>query len=180
MEAIRKITAKNGRQIVLRPANPGDSDGIIKTLKSPSPERSYILAEQVGNRPDAEKRFVESLNTEKNLLLVAAEDQHIIGVLAVVQANEGKRHETSDNAHIGLHISEGHRGLGIGSGMLAYATEWAAERGFMMLDACIFTTNMVSLNIFKKAGFSEENRKLRKIRFGNECIAEVCVVKCLD
>ncbi|HMK57170.1 MAG TPA: GNAT family N-acetyltransferase [Dissulfurispiraceae bacterium] len=180
MESSRKITARNGHEIILRPAVPEDSAAILRTIKSPAPERSYILAEQVGNSADAERNYLASLDTEKSLLLVATENSEVIGVLAVVQADQGKRHEAAGGAHIGLHISDGHRGLGIGSGMLAYATEWAVARGFTMLDACIFTTNMVSLNIFKRAGFSEENLKLRKIRFGNECIAEVCVVKCLD
>ncbi len=180
METIRKFSAGNGMEITLRPASPDDSTGIIKTLKSPAPERSYVLTEQVGNSVQSERTYLTSLNTEKNLLLVATADSEVIGTLAALQANEGRRPESSNAAHIGLHIREAYRGLGIGSRMLEYSIEWAHEHGFKMLDACIFTANMVSLNVFKKAGFTEECGKSRKIRFGKECIAEVYIVKCLD
>ncbi|MGO9952773.1 MAG: N-acetyltransferase family protein [Dissulfurispiraceae bacterium] len=180
MEIIRKFSARNGMEISLRLASPDDSTGIIKTLKSPAPERSYVLTEQVGKSVQAERTYLTSLNTEKDLLLVATNGSEIVGVMAVLQADEGRRPESVNAAHIGLHIMEAYRGFGIGSQMLKYGIEWAQEHGFKMLAACIFTTNMSSLNIFKKTGFTEECSKSRKVRFGKECIAEVCLVKCLD
>lgn len=180
METIRKFSARNGLEITLRPASPDDSTGIIKTLKSPAQERSYVLTEHVGKSEQSERTYLTSLNTDKNLLLVATESGAVIGVLAALQADEGRRTESLHAAHIGLHIMDGYRGLGIGTQMLDYAVEWAGEHGFKMLDACIFTANMVSLNVFEKAGFTEECGKTRTVRLGRECIAEVYVVKCLD
>jgi GNAT superfamily N-acetyltransferase len=180
METVWKFSARNGVEITLRPASPDDSTGIIKTLKSPAPERSYVLTEHTGKSVQAERNFLTSLNAEKNLFLVATSGGEVIGTLAALQADEGRRPESSNAAHIGLHITEAYRGMGIGSQMLEYSLEWAREHGFKMLDACIFTANMVSVNVFRKTGFTEECSKTRKIRFGKECIAEVYVVKCLD
>ena len=180
METIRKFSAKNGMEITLRPASPDDSSGIIKTLKSPAPERSYVLTEHGGKSVQSERNYLKSLNTEKNLLLVATTGSEVIGTLAALQADEGRRTESFNVAHIGLHIMESYRGFGIGSQMLEYSIEWAREHGFKIVDACIFTTNTIAPNIFKKAGFAEEGSKTRKVRFGKECIAEVSVVKCLD
>jgi RimJ/RimL family protein N-acetyltransferase len=180
METVLKFSARNGSEITLRPATPDDAAGIIKTLKSPAQERSYVLTEQVGKSIQSERNYLSLLNTQRNLMLAATSDDEVVGVLAIMQAEEGRMKEPLKAGHIGLHIAEAFRGLGIGTHMLDYAVEWAVEHGFKILDACIFTSNMVSLGIFEKAGFKEECGKTRTVRFGRECVAEVYVVKCLD
>lgn len=180
MQEVQTFPAKNNEEITLRPAVPKDSGEIIKTLRSTSPERSYVLMEQYGKDSEAESEYIGKMDPKKNLFLVAVARDEVVGSLAALQADGGHRPETAHVLNIGLHLVESFRGLGIGSRMLDYTIEWAREHGFKKLEASIFTTNKRSLNLFRKAGFMEECMKLKKFRIGRDYIDEACVGKWLE
>ena len=172
---------RNGEEITLRPAEPDDAESIIKALKSFAPERSYVLMEQFAKGVDAEREYISKLSRNNNLLLVgAAGDNLIIGILEAIQSDGGQRPETAHVLNIGLHLIEEFRGLGIGSRMLKYTEEWAREHEFRELETSVFTTNKRSLNLFRKAGFLNECTKVKRIRIGNEFVDEVSIGKWLD
>ena len=179
MEMIRKFHAKDGREVTIRPAQPADSCAIIDTVRSNANERSYVLMEHYGKDPDSEREYISELDTAKNLLIVAVTGGEPIGCLAALQAYEGKRVETAHILHVGLHMREPFRGLGIGSNLLSYATDWAIEKGFKKLEANIFTTNKQSLGMFRKAGFAEEGVRKGRIQVGRELVDEVLMGKML-
>ncbi|MGD0281574.1 MAG: GNAT family N-acetyltransferase [Dissulfurispiraceae bacterium] len=180
MEQIRKFLIRDSEYITLRPAEPGDSEGIIKALKSFAPERSYVLMEQYGKDTELEKEYISAMDMRSNLLLVALSEDSVIGILEALQSDGGYRPETSHVLDIGLHIKAEFRGLGIGLRMLEYTDEWAREHGFRKLEASVFTTNKRSLNLFRKSGFSQECTKVKRIRVGNDFIDEVCIGKWLE
>jgi len=179
MKPVMTFTAKNDSEITLRPAETGDSCEIINTIRSNALERSYVLMEQYGKDADTERDFINELDREKNLLMVAVAGDDVIGCLAALQADAGRRAETSHILHVGLHLREAFRGLGIGSKMLGYAVQWAKSKGFKKLEASVFTTNRRSLTLFKKAGFKEEGIRQQRIRLGRDYIDEVLVGKVL-
>lgn len=180
MQETWKFPAKNGEEIMLRPAVPEDAGDIVHTLKSTSFERSYVLMEQYGKNPASEKEYITGLDRQKNLLLVALAGSTVVGSLAGLQADGGQRPQTAHVLKVGLHLTEAYRGQGIGSEMLKYAVEWAEEHGFKKMEASIFTTNKRSLHLFGRAGFEEECKKRKQFRVGNEFIDEVCMGKLLD
>jgi GNAT superfamily N-acetyltransferase len=180
MQEIMEFPARNGLNVTLRPAVSADAGGIISTLKSPADERSYVLMEHFGYSTAAESNYIEAMDNTRNLLLVAAQEDEIIGILGAFRTGERGRPDATGCLDIGLHIKETYRGLGIGSRMLEYSIEWARSHGFKQLKACIFTTNMASLSIFKRCGFDEQSNKPRNIRLGKKVVAEICLVKQID
>lgn len=180
MEEVRKYLARSGEEITIRPAEPEDSCEIIDTIRSNALERSYVLMEQYGRNVASERAYISELDRRKNLLIVAAAGVEVVGCLAALQADEGSREETAHILHVGLHLKEIYRGVGIGSQMLGYAIEWAQEAGFKKLEASIFTTNKRSLKLFSKAGFTEEGVRQKRIRIGREYIDEVLMGKVLE
>jgi L-amino acid N-acyltransferase YncA len=179
METVRTFTAKNGQKVTIRTAQTGDSCAIIDTVRSNAMERSYVLMEHYGKDVKAEQEYISGLDTAKNLLIVAAAGDEVVGCLAVLQADAGRRPETDHIAHVGLHLREAFRGLGIGPKLLDYAITWAVEKDFKKLEANIFTTNKRSLNMFKNAGFIEEGVRQNRIQVGREFIDEVLMGKLL-
>ena len=179
MEKVRKFKAKNGREITVRPAKPDDSCSIIDTVRSNANERSYVLMEHYGKDAESEREYISTLDGKKNLLIVAADGPEVVGCLAALQADDGRRAETAHILHVGLHLREAYRGLGIGSHLLGYAGDWAVESGFKKLEANIFTTNKQSLGMFRNAGFAEEGVRKNRIQVGRELIDEVLMGKVL-
>jgi len=180
MQEVRKFLVTNGEEVTLRPALPADAGGIIISLRSTSLERSYVLMEQYGRDAESEREYISRIERSHNLLIVATVRGEVVGTLAAFQADRGQRAETAHVLFVGLHLIESSRGLGIGSQMLEYSIEWAAEHGFKKLEASIFTTNKRSLHVFSKAGFVQECTKLKKFRIGHDYIDEVCMGKLLD
>ncbi len=180
MEAVRMNVSKNGEEIMIRPAEPEDSCEIIDTIRSSASERSYVLMEKYGKDIASEIADISALDRRKNLLIVAAAGVEVIGCLAALQADGGKREETAHVLHVGLHLREAYRGVGIGSQMLAYAIEWAQEVGFNKLEASIFTTNKRSIKLFSNAGFTEEGIRHHRIRIGTEYVDEVLMGKIIE
>ncbi len=172
--------AKNNEKVTLRPAVPEDAAAIIKTIKSTSQERSYVLMEQYGKSADSEKEYIRLIDCEKCLLLVAVVGDEVVGSLAAFQADDGHNPRTEHILKIGLHLAEQYRGLGIGSLMLQYVDAWAREHRFKKLEASIFTTNKRSLHLFDRAGFHEEGMRLKRFWVGNDYFDEVLMGKILD
>lgn len=179
MQIVSSFMDKNGRQITVRPAETGDSCSIIDTVRSQAMERSYVLMELYGKDDEAALAYVKELDSRKNLLIVAEVEDDVVGCLAALQADAGMRPETAHILHIGLHLREPFRGLGIGQHLLSYANEWAIETGFKKLEANIFTTNQRSLSLFVKAGYVEEGVRRNRIRMGRDFISEVLMGKVL-
>ncbi len=179
MQNVMSFTAKNGQAVTIRPADTGDSCSIIDTVRSHALERSYVLMELYGKDDEAALEYVKALDKRSNLLVVAEMSDEIVGCLAALQADAGMRPETAHILHVGLHLKELFRGLGIGLHLLDYAHQWAAETGFKKIEANIFTTNERSLSLFKKAGFAEEGVRKNRIRMGRDFINEVLMGKVL-
>jgi L-amino acid N-acyltransferase YncA len=179
MEPERKFKAKNGVEITIRPAQADDSCAIIDTVRSNANERSYVLMEHYGMDDASERDYIGHLDAAKNLLIVATAGSAVVGCLAALQSDAGRRPETTHILHLGLHLREEFRGLGIGTHLLDYAVTWAVEKGFKKLEANIFTTNKYSLGMFTKAGFAEEGVRKNRIQVGRELINEVLMGKVL-
>jgi RimJ/RimL family protein N-acetyltransferase len=178
-EDVLKFATKNGEQVTLRLADCQDAEEIISVITTNAPERSYVLMEHYGTKPDAVKRYICSMDFEKNLLLVAVTAKAVVGALSGIQMDGGKRPETAHILNIGLHIVPAYRGQGIGAEMLNYAINWAKKRAFKKLEANIFTINKRSLHLFQRSGFVEEGTRQKRIRIGTQYIDEVLLGKVL-
>lgn len=176
---VLKFIAKNGEMVVLRLAGCPDAEDIISVIKTNAPDRSYVLMEHYGTKPESVKNYICNMNFDRNLLIVAVAGNTAIGALSAIQMDGGRRPETAHIVNIGIHISPEYRGLGIGSRMLDYAGEWAKGHGFKKLEANIFTTNRRSLHLFERAGFVEEGMRQKRIRIGQQYIDEVLIGKIL-
>jgi RimJ/RimL family protein N-acetyltransferase len=180
VEEIRWFTTRNAEEITIRPAEPEDSCEIIDTIRSHARERSYVLMEQYGKGIASELDFIRTLDRQRNLLIVAAAGVEVIGCLAGLQADDGKREETAGTLNLGLHLREEFRGKGIGTQMLAYAIDWARERGFKKIEATIFTPNSHSIKLFSNAGFTEEGPRNHRVMMGHEYVDKVVMTKSLE
>jgi len=66
-------------------------------IKTNAPDRSYVLMEHYGTKSDSVKKYICSMDFEKNLLLVAVTERAVVGALSGIQmdAARGPRRHTS-------------------------------------------------------------------------------------
>jgi RimJ/RimL family protein N-acetyltransferase len=56
------------------------------------------------------------------------------------------------------------RGRGVGTALVAAATEWARSDGLHKLSLSVFPHNHVAIGLYRKFGFVEEGRLVRHVR----------------
>ncbi|MBI5076040.1 MAG: GNAT family N-acetyltransferase [Nitrospirae bacterium] len=154
MNEVQSIKLKNGSAVTLRPAKGEDAKGIVETIRSSSEERSSLILEMHGKHIGSERKFIERLDRDNNLLLIAVSDDKVVGCLAAFKASEWED-RLARAVEIGLHLRDGYRGGGLGSAMLSYAVEWAKSKGFKKMMMSIYTNNKRSASLFTRQGFSE-------------------------
>ncbi|HEX3032141.1 MAG TPA: GNAT family N-acetyltransferase [Bacillota bacterium] len=179
MDTMWKINCKNGQEVTLRPAVPEDAQQLLATINSVAKERSYMLTELSGKSAVEGHEFISRLDSSKYLLLVAEMGDQIVGALGVNPTAPGRDQRDSQACDIGVHLLSGFREQGVGSKMLEYALEWAREKCYRRISACIFTSNKRSLNLFRKFGFLQEAKSKKQFRLGTETIEEVIMAKML-
>ncbi len=154
MNDVQTIKTKSGTAVTLRPATAEDAKGISEAVRSSAEERSSLIIEMHGRNMGAERQFIEGLNRQDNLLMVAVADTRVIGCLAAFRITNWEN-SALRTVEVGLHLRDGYRGSGIGSAMLAYAIEWARDHRFNKMVTNIFTTNKRSAGLFTRHGFAE-------------------------
>lgn len=177
MRELLTYRLSDATRITLRPARPDDAPAVISAVRSSAEERSYVLMEVYGKDAAAQRDYIERLDPQRNLFLVAAADNEIVGILALLDTPLCSG--ATGALAVGLHLVRQWRGRGIGSAMLRYALRWAREHGYRRLEADIFTTNKRSVRLFSKAGFHEETCRRRAIQVGAQQISEVVLAKTL-
>lgn len=177
MRSVLTYRLSDATKITLRPARPDDAAPIIAAVRSSSQERSYVLMEVYGKDAATQRAFIERLDREHNLFLVATVNEQVIGILALLDFLVCSTPEPC--LSVGVHIVRDWRGRGIGSAMLRYALRWAKEHEYHRLEADIFTTNERSVHLFDKAGFREVTCRRRSVQVGVQQINEVILARSL-
>ena len=70
-------------------------------------------------------------------------------------------------ADIGMLVTDGWRGRGLGSALLDAAMEWASGAGAHKVALEVWPHNDAGLALYRRAGFVEEGRKRRHYRRRN-------------
>lgn len=177
MREVLTYRLSDATRITLRPARPDDAAAVIATVRSSSQERSYVLMEIYGKDAAAQRAYIERLDRDHNLFLVASVNEKLVGILALLDSLLCSTPVPA--LSVGVHIDRDWRGRGIGSAMLRYAVRWAKDHDYRRLEADIFTTNERSLHLFDKAGFREETCRRRSVQVGVSRISEVILAKSL-
>ena len=177
MREVLTYRLSDATKITIRPARPDDAAAIIAGVRSSAQERSYVLMEVYGKDAATQRAYIERLDREHNLFLVATVEGQIVGILALLDSLLCATPEPG--LSVGVHIVHDWRGRGIGSAMLRYATRWAKAHDYRRLEADIFTTNERSLHLFNKSGFREDACRRRSIQVGVQKISEVVLAKSL-
>ncbi len=153
-----------------------DADNMLKMLLELDKETEYMLFE-ADERPNDINRVKAMINQSingDNLLLIATEDDNIIGFLS---AQRGIIRKIKHTAYIVVGIREKFRGKGIGKKLFCELDLWAKENNISRLELTVMCTNSMAKQLYEKNGFEVEGTKRNSIFMNGKYIDEYYMSK---
>lgn len=153
-----------------------DADNMLKMLLELDKETEYMLFE-ADERPNDINRVKAIINQSingDNLLLIATEDDNIIGFLS---AQRGIIRKIKHTAYIVVGIREKFRGKGIGKKLFCELDLWAKENNISRLELTVMCPNSMAKQLYEKNGFEVEGTKRNSIFMNGKYIDEYYMSK---
>lgn len=153
-----------------------DADNMLKMLLELDKETEYMLFE-ADERPNDINRVKAMINQSingDNLLLIATEDDNIIGFLS---AQRGIIRKIKHTAYIVVGIREKFRGKGIGKKLFCELDLWAKENNISRLELTVICPNSMAKQLYEKNGFEVEGTKRNSIFMNGKYIDEYYMSK---
>lgn len=153
-----------------------DADNMLKILLELDKETEYMLFE-ADERPNDINRVKAMINQSingDNLLLIATEDDNIIGFLS---AQRGIIRKIKHTAYIVVGIREKFRGKGIGKKLFGELDLWAKENNISRLELTVMCPNSMAKQLYEKNGFEVEGTKRNSIFMNGKYIDEYYMSK---
>jgi ribosomal protein S18 acetylase RimI-like enzyme len=162
----RQFLTHDGRTVWLRPAIEEDAVAIIRAVDSVAREQAYLIRSRFEVEEDWERAFIAKAREQGNLLLVALLGGEVVGWVTLFRSQaEFMRH----TAQLGIGVVQDYRGIGLGSALMAYALEWAAEQGIEKVSLGVRSSNQRAQVLYHKLGFVQEGYRVRDIKDAQGC-----------
>jgi RimJ/RimL family protein N-acetyltransferase len=144
-------------KVLVRRAREQDLDAIVELLVEVAAEGRWIAAEAPVDRDRRRRRLAEALEEEQAVVLVAEAGGRIVGQLGMHLAPYGV-------ADLGMLVSGGWRGRGVGSALLQAGIEWARGAGAHKVYLEVWPHNAAAIALYEKFGFQREGLLRRHYR----------------
>ncbi|MPN18821.1 hypothetical protein SDC9_166186 [bioreactor metagenome] len=112
----------------------------------------------------------------ENLILVAEEDENIIGFLSALRSSQKRIHHS---AYIIIGIREAYRNLGIGKELFSNLNIWAKENNITRLELTVISTNEPARKLYEKNGFEIEGIRKNSMIIDGAYVDELYMAKLL-
>lgn len=156
-----KFVTKDGQTVWLRPAIEGDAAQLIQAVDSIAREEIYFIRSRFEMDEDQERAFIARAKERGDLILVALVDDQLLGWVTLFRARaEFLRH----TAELGMGVVQDYRDVGIGTALMDYTLQWAAEHGIEKINLGVRTSNERARALYHKFGFVPEGYRVREIK----------------
>ena len=161
---------KTGQKYTIRDVKAEDAEEIIALINEVGSEKIYLVIEKFAHPPEWEQNYIESLDPEKSLYILAEMNRKIIGMLSLDREKYNKLNHT---AILGMVILKKYRNIGVGASLLYESITWAKAKGIQKIYLSCFSTNLSAIALYKKFGFIEEGRRKNQFKLGDRFVDEV-------
>lgn len=145
--------------VTIRRATSDDLEALLDLREAVAGEGVWIGAELPLDRDGDRARFAETIAADPAdaaSLLACLDDGTVVGHLSI--------HQRRGIAGLGMNVSGGHRGQGIGAALLASALEWARRNGVHKVELEHWPWNHGGRRLYERFGFVEEGYRRRQYR----------------
>jgi RimJ/RimL family protein N-acetyltransferase len=145
-------------QATIRPAAETDLDPMIENTWAVAEEGRWIATEVPFDREDRRRRLIEGMDDVAHSgYFVAEVDGRVVGHIGLRLAPYGV-------VSLGMLVTDGHRGRGVGHALLARGIEWARQSGGHKIALEVWPNNEAALALYQHHGFEQEGRLRRHYR----------------
>lgn len=162
----KTILLKDGRNCVLKPTHPDDSEQMIEYLKITAAETPYLLRypDEVTYTLENEREILTgALESKNSVMMVAVVDGVIAGNCAVNSL--GNKRKIRHRCSLAIALKKEFWNLGIGTAMIAYATELAKQIGYEQMELEVVAENTRAGQLYEKCGFRETGRHVNALKY---------------
>jgi RimJ/RimL family protein N-acetyltransferase len=155
---------------VVRPADPGDAQGLKQLGDEVAAEPEGWLATSDGWRSAAdERRYLRAIRRFPHaaVFVAEAEDGSVVGRLSIARDQHPASRHVAD---LGLMVAQSHRRRGVGRALLAAAVEWARTQDVQKLELHVFPHNEAAIALYEQFGFVREGYRRRHYRRGDDFV----------
>lgn len=153
-----------------------DADNYLDMLLNLDNETKFMMFEPGERSTDINiaKNIIEKSIKGDNLVLVATDDENIIGFLSV---QRGVPKRIKHTAYIVIGIREKFIGKGIGSKLFSELDIWARENNITRLELSVICSNTVAKHLYEKNGFEIEGIKKNAMIIDGKYVDEFSMAK---
>ena len=162
----RTILLKDGRNCILRPTHPNDSEQMIDYLKTTANETPYLLRypDEVTYTLENEREILgQVLESRDSVMMVAVVDDVIAGNCAI--NGLGNKRKIRHRCSLAIALKKEFWNLGIGTAMISYTTTLAKQIGYEQMELEVVDENTRAAQLYEKCGFRENGRHVRALKY---------------
>jgi RimJ/RimL family protein N-acetyltransferase len=159
--------------VQIREIKPEDAKGLIKHIKAVLENSTFTLTtlEEFQASEDSQRQWIENMQKQGNLILIAENEGEIIGDLLFIL---GQKKRNAHTGELALGVQEQYRGKGIGSQLLQSLIIWAkGQKSIKKLCLQVIEGNDPAIGLYKKVGFQEEGRLKNQVMFSKGKYADM-------
>jgi RimJ/RimL family protein N-acetyltransferase len=161
------------RDFVVRPAEPGDAEALVRLAEAVSAEPGGWLITTDGEWRSVgeERRYLKAVRRYPHAAVFVAErsaDGRLIGRLS-----RDTHPASSHVADLGLMVAADARRQGVGWALLEAAVAWAGGVGIRKLELHVFPWNEPAIQLYEKFGFEREGMRKAHYARGGEFVDAV-------
>lgn len=141
--------------ITIRPAEPGDAQGLVELASTIGSEKgSWLLMTEEWRSVADERRYLRAVRRHADAaVFVAEEGGRLIARLSLSRDVHPASRHVGD---LGLMVAATHRRRGVGRALLEQAVAWAHGSGVQKLELHVFPWNDPAIGLYESFGFVRE------------------------
>jgi len=160
--------ARNYRQVAIRQAKAQDAAALYKAEQSIALKKPGHILTQPHELNDShfKEKIGQLSDHPRGVYLIAEVDNSVVGhaLLDPLQLEA-----TQHVAHLTTAVHPGHEGNGVGQKLTQHLIEWARSRSLLeKIELHVRSINTPAISLYKKVGFQEEGRWLRRVKLGDD------------
>lgn len=163
--------------MIIREIRIDDANSFTTLIKEVESNANFMLMED-GERKTTPKQQVNLLNRfekqSNSTIFVAEDNEKLIGYLIAIG---GTAKRTKHTAQLVIGILKEYQGMGTGTKLFNFVTQWAEQQSLSRLELTVVKDNKAGVELYKKCGFEIEGTKRNSLIINDESFDEFYMSK---